>query len=46
MLDNFKAWWRQPFSADMSAPGWFFLVLLIVLSLAVQGIILRHIRGL
>lgn len=46
MLDSFKQWTARPFSADMSALGWFLFLFMIVLFLGVQGIILRHIRGL
>lgn len=44
MLEDFKAWYKQPFSADMSAAHWFlFLGLLIVLA-TLWGMILRTVR--
>jgi len=44
MWDMIKAFWKQPFSADMDALHWFlFLGLLIVISFAWRNLILSHI---
>lgn len=35
-------WWRQPFSADMSAPHWFLFVGLVLVIMALWQMILLH----
>ncbi len=45
MLDHFKAWYSHPFRSDMSAGGWFAFVFLLVICIAGNAIILRHIKG-
>lgn len=45
MLASMKDWMARPFRADMSAFEWFLFLFMIVLFLGVQGMILRHIRG-
>lgn len=43
-MQHFKSWLAQPFSADMSAAGWFaFFGLLIVISV-LWSFTLKHIR--
>ncbi len=45
MMERFKAWVRQPFSADMSALDWFLFMGLLILISALWQIIFAHIRG-
>ena len=45
MLAGFKNWMARPFSSDMSALEWFLFLFMLVIFLGVQGMILRHIRG-
>jgi hypothetical protein len=41
--DDVTKAWRQPFSADMSAPEWFLFVGLLLVIMILWRIILRHI---
>lgn len=43
-LDNLKDWYKQPFTADMSAGGWFALVGLIIVCAVLWSFILGHIK--
>lgn len=43
-MEHFKTWLKQPFSADMSAAGWFAFMTLLLIIAVLQGFILKHIR--
>ena len=43
--DEFKAWWKSPFQADMSAARWFMFIVLISILFGFWHMIFRHIRG-
>lgn len=45
MMDEFKAWWRRPFSADMDVPHWFAFLVLIFILAGLWSFILMHIKG-
>lgn len=44
-MEAFKEFFAQPFRSDMSALHWFAFIAFVVLCLAIQGMLLRHIRG-
>lgn len=44
-MDTFKAWWQQPFSADMDAVHWFLFFGLIVAISIVWGMALRGLQA-
>lgn len=44
MIEEFKAWLRQPFSADMDAAHWFYFFGLLIIISAAWGFILKHIE--
>ncbi len=41
--EDFKAWGKRPFSADMDALHWFYFLGLMVVLLALWRIVLNHI---
>jgi len=45
MLADLKAWWLQPFSADMNAMHWFYFVGLLLLIGVAWGTLLRFAKG-
>lgn len=45
MLDDFKAWIQQPFSADMDALHWVYFIGLLVAISILWGTVLRIIEG-
>lgn len=44
MLDDFKAWLAQPFSADMSARHWFYFIGLLIAINVAWAVILSTFR--
>lgn len=44
--DDFKAWYSQPFSADMDIAHWFLFLGLLIILMGLWRLILLHIKGL
>lgn len=45
MIKEFKAWAKEPFSADMTAAEWFLFIGLLVIILGAWNLILWHLTS-
>lgn len=40
--EEFKAWWKQPFSADMPPSHWFLFIGLLIVIIGLWNVLLFH----